>query len=409
MNFSQKTFSLTLFLLFFSLGKHFAQSNITGQLQDIENGIRPIQTAVPFLTITPNARASGMADQGVATSPDEYSPYWNPGKLAQIKKDYGFGVCYNPWLRKLVNDMSLSYLTGYYKLRKEDAISASLTYFDLGSIQFTDTYNQPIADFNPREFSFSGTYSRLLGKGFSAGITLKYIYSNLTGNISNASTSTQARPGQAAAADIGFYYNRDLTISDRDFNLGLGLSISNIGNKISYSNDDRSDFLPTMLRLGSAMTYELDDFNKITLGLELSKLMVPTSEVLYHYVTTNGVTDTVAYLAPPQKGLLSGMFGSFGDAPFGFKEELQEVIISTALEYWYDNLFAVRTGYFYENPHKGNRSYLTFGLGLRYNTIGLDFSYLMPTVRDNPLANTLRFALSFNFEKHKKEEESAVE
>ena len=224
---------------------------------------RPVQTAVPFLTIAPDARSAGLGDIGVASSPDTYSTYWNPAKVAQMKNDYGFGITYNPWLRRIVQDMSLANISGYYKLRKEDAIAVNFTYFDLGNITFTDNVGAVITDFRPNELSASVQYSRLLGKGFSVGVGLKYIYSNLAGSISNDATS-QARPAQAAAADIGVYYNRDLVIADRDFNLAFGATISNIGNKVSYSNSSRADFIPTILRLGTAVTYNVDEFNKFS-------------------------------------------------------------------------------------------------------------------------------------------------
>lgn len=379
------------------------------ELKNIEDGLRPVQTAVPFLTIAPDSRSAALGDQGVATTPDEYSSYWNPGKLSQIKNDYGFAITYNPWLRRIVNDMALMYLTGYYKLRKEDAISFSLTYFDLGKIDFTDINGNIIMPYNPREFSPMVTYSRLLGKGFSGGLSLKYIFSDLTGSVnSGTTTANQSRPGQAAAADIGFYYNRDLVIADRDFNIAAGAAITNIGNKISYSNASRADFIPTTLRLGTVLTHQVDDFNKFSFGIQASKLMVPSSEILY------ASTDSLnrprnPYLATPNKGLVSGMFGSFTDAPFGAREEFQEVMLSGGVEYWYDDMFAVRGGYFYEDIHKGNRKYFTVGLGIRYQTFGLDFCYLIATQRANPLSETFRFALSFNFDRKTKEADSVVE
>ena len=403
--FSQAAFSQTKF----DINSNQLDGRIQQDINDIENGIRPVQSAVPFLNISPNARASGMGDQGVATSPDEYSTFWNPGKLAMIQKDFGVGICYNPWLRKLVNDMSLSYLSGYYRLRKEDVIGASLTYFNLGSITFTDQNAQTLFDYNPREFAAALSYSRLLGRGFSAGVSIKYIYSNLAGDIIQG--GSQSKPAQTPAADLGFYYNKDLVIADRDFNLALGTSITNIGGKVSYSTTSRQDFIPTMFRLGTVGTYELDDFNKFSLGIEASKLLVPSSVIEPVIVKTPDGRDSIARvrLVTPNKSLLGGMFGSFGDAPFGAKEELQEIMLSFGAEYWYDDLFAVRAGYFYENPHKGNRKYLTVGLGLRYQIFGLDFSYLVATDRTNPLAETLRFALSFNFEKTNKSTQSVVE
>jgi hypothetical protein len=378
----------------------------------LSEDLRPVQTAVPFLSITPNARAAGMGDQGVATSPDENSAYWNPGKLAKIDKDYGGSVSYNPWLRALVNDMSLSHLSAYYRLRKEDVVGFNFTYFDLGTIDFKDINGADIRQYRPQELMFSGTYSRLLSKKFSGGISLKYIYSNLSGDISNTANS-QVSPGMTGAADIGFYYNTDLFALGKDMHLTIGAAISNIGGKISYGNNNRADFIPTTLRLGSVLTTHLDDFNKFNVGVEASKLMTPSQVFLYQYETdsTTGQKRLVNVINnTPNKTILAGMFGSFGDAPFGAREELQEIMLSFAAEYWYDNMFAVRGGYFTESQFKGNRQYFSLGLGIRYKTIGLDFAYLVPTTRNNPLANTLRFSLCFNFEKPKeKEVESVVE
>jgi len=382
-------------------------SNTAGQLQAIQDGPRPIYTAVPFLTIAPDSRGAALGDQGVATTPDEYSAHWNPGKLAQVKKDFGVALSYNPWLRKIVNDMSLVYLTGYYKLRKEDAISVSLTYFDLGKISFTDVTGGAIADYNPREFAAMATYSRLLGKGFSGGLSLKYIRSDLSGNYSSGG-GTQAQPGQAVAADLGFYYNRDLVIDDRDFNIAAGIAITNIGNKVSYSSASRADFIPTTLRLGTVLTHQVDDFNKFSLALQATKLMVPTSQIYYGSTDSSG-NPIRPYLGSPNKNLIGGMLGSFSDAPFGAREELQEIMLSTGLEYWYDDMFAVRAGYFYENPQKGNRKYFTVGFGIRYQTLGIDMSYLHATDRTNPLAETFRFGLAFNFDRKSKEADSVVE
>jgi hypothetical protein len=390
MNYSKVAF--LSFTLLISCKCLQAQTTAIKKLNEL--GLRPIQTAVPFLNISPNAKASGMGDQGVATEPDEYSAYWNPGKLALLEKKGGFAVSYNPWLAKLVNDMSLVNVSGYYKLRKEDAIGASLTYFNLGTIQFTDIGNNSLGEFRPYEFAFTGTYSRLLSKTFSAGISIKYIESNLSGDISNS--SSPSKPARAVAADLGFYYKKGIVIAENDYDLKIGLSISNIGNKVTYSTNARTDFIPTIIRVGSLITRELDDYNKFSLGLEFSKLMTPSQQY-----------DATGNLYTPQKGLFPGIFGSFSDAPGGFSEEMKEIMISLGAEYWYDNIFAARVGYFYENPSKGNRTYLTFGLGLRYNVVGLDFSYIIPTVTDLPLANTLRTSLSFNFDQGKKQESVA--
>ena len=380
------------------------QVNVAGQ----DTSRRVITTAVPFLLIATDARAGGMGDVGVATSPDANSTHWNIAKLAYIENDIGFSLSYTPWLGKIIDDMSLSYLTGYYKINKEQAVGLSLSYFDLGDIQFTDEYGEPLQNFNPREFSFSGSYSRLLSENMSLGITLKYIRSNLTGNVFSSTNDGQA--GVSIAADIGWYWNKDI---GQKSNLALGATITDIGNKITYSNDEQKEFIPTALRIGSAYKLNLDPYNSLTFALDFSKLMVPTPPV--YVVDDNGriVYDQNGYPEiargkDPDRALLSGMFGSFTDAPDGATEELKEVMIGTGLEYWYKSLFAVRGGYFYEHYEKGNRKYFTMGLGLKYNVFGVDFAYLVPVEREHPLAETLRFTLKFDFN-NKKGQESIID
>lgn len=394
-------FSCVFFMTVLSVS---AQVNVAGQ----DTSRRVITTAVPFLLIAPDARAGAMGDVGVAVSPDANTTHWNIAKLAFIKNDYGFSLSYAPWLGKIVDDMSLSYLTGYYKINKEQAVAMSLCYFNLGDIQFTDATGEPIQNFNPREFSISGSYSRILSESMSLGLTLKYIKSNLTGNV--FAGANDAAPGQTLAADLGWYWKKDL---GQRSNLALGVAISDIGGKITYSNTEQENFIPTTLRVGTAYTYDLDAFNSITFALDFSKLMVPSPPI---YVTDengrivydqNGNPE-IAKGKDPNRPLLQGMFGSFTDAPDGASEEFKEIMISSGLEYWYKDLFAVRAGYFWENYDKGDRKYFTMGLGLRYNAFGVDFAYLVPTTRENPLAETLRFSLLFNFN-DKKGQESIVD
>jgi len=358
-----------------------AQISTTGSVERNKT----IITAVPFLTITPDARAGGMGDAGVATDPDANSAFWNPGKLAFNTQKSGLAVNYTPWLRNInVNDIFLSHISGFYKFRKEDALAVSLTYFNLGSIQFTDDQNNPITDYNPQEYNIAATYSRLLSKHFSLGITGKFVNSNLFGSISagSGSTSQNFQPARTAAVDIGGYYTKQMSVGGNPSQLNLGAAITNFGPKVSYSDNNTRDVIPTNLRLGSAFTTEIDEFNKLTFALDLNKLLVPTP-------------DTSNY---KQKGLIQGMAGSFSDAPGGLKEELQEVNISGGVEYWYNNLFAVRGGYFYEHPDKGNRRYFTAGIGVRINTLGFDLGYIIPgSDSQSPLSNTLRFSLIFNF------------
>ena len=373
----------------------YAQVNIAGQ----DSSRRVITTAVPFLLIATDARAGAMGDAGVATSPDANSTHWNIAKLAFIQNDIGFSLSYTPWLSKIVNDMSLSYLSGYYKINKEQSVGLSMSYFNLGSIQFTDIEGQPLQTFTPKEFSISGSYSRLLSENMSIGVTLKYIHSNLTGDfVGNSSVSVDTHPGNSIAADIGWYWFKD--IGQRS-NLALGASIVDIGNKLTYSDDNQKEFIPTTLRFGGAYKFGLDPYNSLTFAMDFNKLMVPTPPV--YVVDENGSVviendqPVIARGKDPNRSLLSGMFGSFTDAPDGAVEELKEIMLSFGLEYWYKELFAVRGGYFWEDYDKGNRKYFTMGLGLRYNVFGVDFAYLVPQEREHPLAETLRFTLHFNF------------
>ncbi len=349
---------------------------------------RAITTAVPFVGITPDARHAALGDAGVATSPDANAAYWNAAKLVFIQdKKLGGSFSYTPWLGKIVNDMWISSLAGFYKINREQAVAVSLKYFDLGEISFRGYQNEPLGDFNPKEAAFDATYSRMLTDNFSIGISGRYIFSNLTG----AFTGSDAQAGNSVAADIGIYYVKPLQ-STRNSTLSLGAQISNIGAKISYTDNNNKDFLPTNLRLGGAFTTELDPYNNITFILDFNKLMVPSP---------GSGRDTVS--------LLSGMFGSFSDAPGGFKEEMEEFMISTGVEYWYREIFAARLGYFNENVNKGNRKYLTMGVGFRKNNFGIDVAYIVPTnQREHPLAETLRFTLMMHVLSTERENRESV-
>ncbi|MDW7693397.1 type IX secretion system outer membrane channel protein PorV [Flammeovirgaceae bacterium SG7u.111] len=355
------------------------------------NDSRPITTAVPFLAIAPDARSSGMGDVGAATSPDATATHWNPAKLAFAERDMAVSLSYSPWLQRIVGDMSLSYLTGYKKLSKTSAIAASMRYFDLGSMQFTDANKQIIQDFNPREFAFDASYAMKLSKKFSMAVSGRYIYSNLSGNITNSSTNTDTRAANSVAVDISAFYTTDFMMGGLDSDLAFGANISNMGPKISYSSENQKDFIPTNLRLGTALTSELDPYNKLTFALDFNKLLVP-SPAEYdedgNLINGSDASDT---------GWVTGMFQSFGDAPGGASEELQEFMIGTGLEYWYNDLVAARAGYYYESENKGDRQYFTVGVGLRYQVFGIDFSYLITTAQNHPLQDTLRFTLFLNF------------
>ncbi len=366
---------LSLIFSFTILSQLNAQNSgiISGQ----DTSRRVITTAVPFLTIAPDPKSGAMGDVGVATAPDANSTYWNPAKLAFANQKAAVAFSFTPWLTKYVDDMSLSYLTGFYKLDNNQALGLSMTYFDLGDIELTDGSGGSLGSFNPREFAISATYSRKLSEKFSLGISGRFIHSNLSGNITTSPT-TDPKPGTSIAADIGIYHNSQITFMKKQSLLSYGASISNIGSKITYNSADEEDFIPTNLKLGGALSTFLDPYNKVTFALDFNKLLVPTPQ-------PDG--------SERDKGVLEGMFSSFGDAPNGFSEELQEIMISTGLEYEYKETFALRAGYFYENENKGNRQYFTFGAGFQVKKIEFNFSYLIPQFQDHPLAETLRFGM----------------
>ncbi len=364
---------------------------------------RVINTAVPFLGFAPDARGAAMGDVGVALSPDANSVHWNNGKLAFIEQDMGFAISFTPWLARIVNDMSLSYLSGYKKIDRVQTVGVTMRYFDLGEIQLTDATGQPLNTFNPREYAFDATYSRKLSEELGLGITGRYIHSNLSGSFSS---TADAKAGNSVAVDVGAFYTKDLVVSGRNSLLSAGAHFSNIGQKLTYSNADNEDFIPINFRLGAAFKTDMDAFNTITFVLEFNKLMVPSAPIYRTNENGEFVQDPddptkfdIARGKDPFRPLLSGMFGSFTDAPDGFREEMQEIISSVGVEYWYKDVFAARAGYHYETPQKGDRKYFTMGIGFRYQVFGIDFAYLVPQVQNHPLAETLRFSLLFNFDK----------
>lgn len=348
--------------------------------------IRVVSTAVPFLRISPDARAGGMGDLAVATTPDAASSYFNLGKVPFNELNAGINVTYTPWLKSLVNDVYLASVAGFYKLDELQAVSASLRYFSLGSIQFTNDRGQDLGSRNPRELGVQFGYSRRLSDGAGIGIGLKYINSNLASGTFNGATY---KPGNAVAADLGLYFN---TLDEAGDGWAFGAAITNLGTKIGYTdNAEQKDFIPANLGLGANYTKVIDESNSISFGAEVNKLLVPTPPP-----STATAAEFDAYR---QKSVVSSWASSFGDAPDGFGEELKEFNISAGAEYWYNNQFALRAGYFHEHVTKGNRKYFTAGAGLKYNVFGLNFSYLVPTgsgVNQNPLANTLRFSLIFD-------------
>lgn len=388
--------SVAICIASFSLN---AQTTTSGQKTGPE--YTTITTAVPFMRITPDARSGAMGDVGVALSPDANAQYWNVAKLAMSDKDAGASITYTPWLKDLVPDIFLAYLAGYVKFgdaeEKNQAISASLRYFNLGDINYTDFNAQPAGTGKPREVSFDIGYSRKLSNVLSIGISGKIIHSNIINGAGN-SNGVNYKPGNAFAVDFGVFYTKELNTNEetgKGSSINAGLAITNLGSKISYSND-RKDFIPTNLGLGVAYNYAIDEFNKFTVSIDLNKLLVPSPQWVQ-----NDSTGEYTFPIPEEKTVMQGVFGSFSDATGGAAEELREVMLGIGAEYAYQNQFFARAGYFYENKQKGDRSFLSLGLGVKYNVFGLDFSYLVPSgsgVSRNPLSNTLRFSLLFNFD-----------
>lgn len=347
-----------------------------------------IVTAVPFLLITPDARAGGMGEAGVAVQPDANAMSINPSKLAFLDRNYGFTVSYSPWLKSLIPDVSLTYLSGYYKLDDRNTIGVSLRYFSLGEIQLTDISQQDLGIYNPNELAFDFSFARKFGESFSLGTAVRYIYSNLFSGQFSAGQQTSA--GTALGIDVSAYFKKPTVFLGKDATLSAGINLSNIGTKINYVAGEASYFLPANLKVGGASTFILDDYNQFTFALDFNKLLVPTQPVY-------GPDGKIAAGQDPDRSVPAGIFGSFSDAPGGFKEELKEISIATGIEYWYDQQFALRAGYFYESPKKGDRRYFTLGAGLKYNIFNIDFAYLLADPKKSPLANTLRFSLLFNF------------
>jgi hypothetical protein len=349
--------------------------------------INVVTTAVPFLRISPDARSGGMGDLGVATSPDASSGLWNIGKVAFNKMNGGVTATYTPWLKDLVNDVYLASLTGFYKFDDNQALHLGVRYFSLGNITFTDNLGNDFGSFRPREFGIDVGYSRRLNAKNGIGIALRYINSNLAGGTTVGSTTYKS--GSAVAADLG-WYNDSKKASGNGWQWGVVLS--NLGSKIAYTdNGDSKDFIPANLGFGGNYTRKFNAQNQISFGLELNKLLVPTPPA--DPATPAEIADYRA------KGVLGSWFSSFGDAPDGFSEEIKEFQVSVGAEYWYNNQFALRAGYFYENKTKGNRRFFTVGLGIKYNIFGFNFAYLLPTgngVSRNPLSNTLRFGIMFD-------------
>ncbi|MDR3679592.1 MAG: type IX secretion system outer membrane channel protein PorV [Flavipsychrobacter sp.] len=367
-----------------SFGQTSTKANVNGQ-----TGTDFVTTAVPFLRISPDARAGAMGDASIAVSPDANAQYWDVAKIPFSDKKYGVSATYTPWLKDLVPDIFLAYIAGYAKFGENDdqAISASMRYFSLGNISYTDFNANPIGTGMPREYSFDAGYSRRLSPYLGVGVTMRYIHSAIASGVS-AQPGTDYKPGNTLAADLGVFYTRTKDIDGiKSRTFSFGAVASNIGGKISYNNT-RKDFIPMNLGVGIAYTSKFDEYNAITFALDVNKLLVPALNS-----------------ADTQVSVVSGILGSFTDAPGGFSGEMKQIDVSLGAEYWYQNQFALRAGYFYENPDNGDRQYFTTGIGVKYNVFQLNASYLIPSgsgISRNPLSNTLRFSLLFAFDKLEK-------
>lgn len=360
------------------------------EAQEKQDMFNPVNTSVTSQTIAPDARGGGMGDVGAATDPDVNSQYWNPAKYPFCISRSGVALNYTPWLRSLVNDMDLAYLSGYYRIGDYSAVSASLRYFSLGEVMTSE--KEGAMTINPYEMSVDVAYSLMLSEKFSLAASVRWIYSDLTYDYTDDTS-----PGSAFAADIACYYNNYINIGQRECQLGIGLNISNIGSKITFGGSEYSEFIPTNMRLGAALMIPIDEFNRFTIAADANKLLVPT------YPKKEEDESEEAYQQRLQKDYydvssISGIFKSFGDAPGGFKEELQEISWSIGAEYVYNDKFTLRAGYHHESENKGNRKYYTVGAGFRMNAFSLDCGYVIATAKSNPLDQTLRFTLGFDMD-----------
>lgn len=372
--------------------------SLSARAQDKQNMFNPVNASVTSQTFAPDARAAGMGDVGVATDPDVNSQYWNPAKYPFTISRAGVALNYTPWLRQLVNDMDLAYLSGYYRIGEHSAVSGSLRYFSMGEVFLADQIDnagQVVGNamtINPYEMSLDVAYSLMLSEKFSIAAGVRWIYSDLTFDFADDTT-----PGSAFAADLACYYQDYVVLGERECQLGLGLNISNIGSKISFGGDNHSYFIPTNMRLGASLMIPVDEYNRFTIAADANKLLVPT------YPKQEEGESTEEYQQRMEDDYwnvssISGIFKSFGDAPNGFKEELEEINWSVGAEYTYHDKFSLRAGYHHESENKGNRKYFTAGAGFRMNVFSLDAGYVIATAKSNPLDQTLRFTLTFDMD-----------
>ena len=365
---------------------------VVGQ-SNTEVRYNPISTAVPFLTITPDSRHSAMGDVGAATSPDANSQYMNPSKFAFAQDKWGFAISYTPWLRQLVSDVNLAYVSGFYQLDPSQAFGGSLRYFSMGQIALTGVDGQNIGNVSPSEFALDISYSKKLSDYFSGGVSLRYIRSDLAAGFGGTQAGAETySAGNAFASDVSFYYHNKLGKEGTKNSISAGVNFSNIGTKISYNQGSTKEFLPANMKLGTTFTTMMNDSSSFSLSLDFNKLLVPTP------ANTVDGSGNVVPDNNSSKSVISSIFGSFNDAPGGMSEELKEITVSVGAEYWYRKAFAVRGGYFNESQYKGNRKYATVGVGVKLYVAGIDVSYVIPVERNNPLANTVRFTLLFNMD-----------
>jgi len=378
--------NLSLFCLPFIAGAQVTAINSNGSKTNA------ITTAVPFLTISPDARSGGMGEAGVALSPDANAAYWNPAKLAFVTDQSNAALSYSPWMRQIYPDVNLAYLSYFKRLSDRNTIGGSLRYFNLGPVDSYDSNLNSLGTIRPNEFSFDVSVARKFGERLSMGLTGRYISSNLTQGV--VAEGQQNSVSKAFAADVSLYYNTANSRLTDEGNFAFGIDISNIGTKMNYTITGPGYFLPTNLKIGVAQTIAIDNFNKITFALDMNKLLVPTPP-------QRDANGNIIAGREDNVSVVNGIFGSFTGAPGGFNEELQELSFAGGVEYWYDHTIALRMGYFYENPNKGDRRYVTFGTGFRLDNIDLDLSYIAGRESTTPLANVLRFSLAYSFGKAK--------
>ncbi len=360
--------------------------------------LNPIPATVPFLVVAPDSRAGAMGDAGAATSPDACSQHWNAAKYAFIDGEAGLAMSFTPWLRNIISDINLGYVSGYLRIDERQVVSGSFLYFSLGEILFRDMYSEIQGNFTPNEMAIDIAYARKFAQNFSSALTLQFLRSDLTGG--GIEGGEEYNPGISIGADLSVYYQKETKVSGNPSEFAWGVAISNLGSKISYTEGTEKSFIPANFRIGTRLSVDIDDFNSLSLTVDLNKLLVPTPpEYFIDSLDADGDQVIENGMAAPSSLPLSWI-QSFYDAPGGLKEEMHEIMYSIGTEYWYRNQFAIRGGYFNEHETKGDRKYFVAGIGLKLNLFFLDFAYLIPTSgRNNPLANTMRFTLGFAFDK----------